>query len=110
VGNPVRSFELMQLRSYTSNGKVWLGMRARPLTVGTTLEPVVGPLSGTAQGLTFTFRDANNNATTVADNVRSVQVSLQPMSDEMVRTTGKYAMMELDTVTTRASLRNALRP
>jgi prepilin-type N-terminal cleavage/methylation domain-containing protein len=110
VGNPVRAFELMQLRSYTSNGKVWLGMRARPLTVGTTLEPVVGPLSGTAQGLTFTFRDANNNATTVADNVRSVQVSLQPMSDEMVRTTGKYAMMELDTVTTRVSLRNALRP
>jgi hypothetical protein len=32
------------------------------------------------------------------------------MSDEMVRTTGKYAMMDLDTVTTRVSLRNALRP
>ena len=109
-GNPVRAFELMQIRSYTSSGKAWLGMRTRPLTVGTTLEPVVGPLSGTAEGLTFVFKDANNNNTTVADNVRSVQVSLQPMSDEMVRTTGKYAMMDLDTVTTRVSLRNALRP
>jgi prepilin-type N-terminal cleavage/methylation domain-containing protein len=110
LGNPVRAFELMQLRSYTSNGKVWLGMRSRPLTAGTTIEPVLGPLSGTAQGLTFTYRDANNAATTVADNVRSVQIALQPMSDEMVRTTGKYAQMELDTVTTRVSLRNALRP
>jgi prepilin-type N-terminal cleavage/methylation domain-containing protein len=110
LGNPVRAFELMQMRSYTSNGKVWLGMRSRPLTAGTTIEPVLGPLSGTAQGLTFTYRDANNAATTVADNVRSVQIALQPMSDEMVRTTGKYAQMELDTVTTRVSLRNALRP
>jgi prepilin-type N-terminal cleavage/methylation domain-containing protein len=110
LGNPVRAFELMQMRSYNSNGKVWLGMRPRPLTLGTALEPVVGPLSGTAAGLTFTFKDANNNTTTVPDNVRSVQVGLQPMSDEMVRTTGKYAQMEVDTVTTRVSLRNALRP
>jgi prepilin-type N-terminal cleavage/methylation domain-containing protein len=109
-GNPVRAFELMQLRSYASNGKVWLGMRPRPLTFGTTLDPVVGPLSGAAQGLTFTFSDANNNNTNVADNVRSVRIGLQPMSDEMVRTTGKYAVMDLDTVTTRVSLRNALRP
>ncbi|HET7469856.1 MAG TPA: hypothetical protein VFJ81_09290, partial [Gemmatimonadales bacterium] len=110
LGNPVRAFELMQMRSYTSGGKAWLGMRARPLTVGTTVEPVVGPLSGTAQGLTFTYWDANNTATAVTDNVRSVQISLQPMSDEMVRTTGKYAQMDLDTVATRVSLRNALRP
>jgi prepilin-type N-terminal cleavage/methylation domain-containing protein len=109
-GNPVRAFEVMQLRSYTSNGKAWLGMRPRPSTLGTTIEPVVGPLSGTAQGLTFTFKDANDGNTTVADNVRSVQIALQPMSDEMVRTTGKYAQMDLDTVTTRVSLRNALRP
>jgi len=110
TGNPVRAFELMQMRSYTSNGKVWLGMRSRPLTAGTTVEPVVGPLSGTAQGLAFTYKDASNATTNVADNVRSVQISLQPMSDEMVRTTGKYAQMDLDTVTTRVSLRNALRP
>jgi prepilin-type N-terminal cleavage/methylation domain-containing protein len=110
LGNPVRAFELMQMRSYASNGKVWLGMRPRPLTLGTTIEPVVGPLSGTAQGLTFTYRDANNFNTLVADNVRSVEIGLQPMSDEMVRTTGKYAQMEVNTVSTRVALRNALRP
>jgi hypothetical protein len=110
VGNPVRAFELMQMRSYTSNSQVWLGMRSRPLTAGTTIEPVLGPLSGTAQGLTFTYRDASNATTTVADNVRSVQISMQPMSSEMVRTTGQYAHTDIDTVTTRVSLRNALRP
>jgi prepilin-type N-terminal cleavage/methylation domain-containing protein len=109
-GNPVRAFELMQMRSYTSGGKVWLGMRSRPLTAGTTIQPVVGPLSSTANGLTFSFKDANDNVTTVADNVRSVQIALQPMSDEMVRTTGKYGSMTIDTATTRVSLRNALRP
>jgi prepilin-type N-terminal cleavage/methylation domain-containing protein len=110
LGNPVRAFELMQMRSYASNGQVWLGMRARPLTAGTTIEPVLGPLSGAAQGLTFTYRDATNATTNVADNVRSVQISLQPMSSEMVRTTGRYASTDIDTVTTRVSLRNALRP
>lgn len=109
-GNPVRAFELVQMRSYTSGGKTWLGMRTRPLTLGTTLEPVVGPLSGTAAGLTFSYLDANNVNTAVADNVRSVQISLQPMSDEMVRTTGRYAQMVVDTNTTRVALRNTLRP
>ena len=33
VGGAVRDFELMQMRSYTSGGKTWLGMRSRPLTV-----------------------------------------------------------------------------
>jgi len=110
VGGPVRAFELMQMRSYTSGGKVWLGMRSRPLTVGTTLEPVLGPLTGTATGLQLTFRDANNATTTVADNVRSVQVSLQSASDELVRTTGRYAKVDSLTMTTRVALRNALRP
>jgi prepilin-type N-terminal cleavage/methylation domain-containing protein len=110
VGGPVRAFELMQMRSYASGGKVWLGMRSRPLTVGTTLEPVLGPLSGTATGLQLDFRDANNAATTVPDNVRSVWVSLQSASDELVRTTGRYAKVDSLTRTTRVALRNALRP
>jgi len=67
-------------------------------------------LSGTATGLTFTFRDANNAATTVRDNVRSIEISLQPMSDELTRTTGRYAKMDSLTMTTRVALRNALRP
>ena len=110
VGGPVRAFELMQMRSYTSGGKVWLGMRSRPLTVGTTLEPVLGPLSGTATGLQLMYRDASNNATTVADNVRSVQQLPQSASDEVVRTTGRYAKLDSLTMTTRVALRNALRP
>jgi len=110
VGGPVRAFELMQMRSYTSGGKVWLGMRSRPLTVGTTIEPVLGPLSGTATGLQLTYRDASNANTTVADNVRSIQVSLQSASDELVRTTGRYAKLDSLTMTTRVALRNALRP
>jgi len=113
VGGPVRAFELVQIRSYTSGGKLWLGMRSRPLTNGTTIEPVLGPLSngnGTAAGLAFTYRDAANAVTAVPNNVRSIQVSLKSVSDEVVRTTGKYANVDSLTLTTRVALRNALRP
>lgn len=111
LGGPVRAFELMQIRSYTAGGKTYLGMRPRPLTAGTVIEPVVGPLSGTATGLVFRFKDASNAATAVADNVRSVEIDLQPRADEMTRTTGTYAKMDsLLTMSTRVALRNALRP
>ena len=94
----------------TKEKAVLASMRSRPFTVGTTLEPVLGPLTGTATGLQLTYRDANNATTTVADNVRSVQVSLQSASDELVRTTGRYAKLDSLTMTTRVALRNALRP
>jgi prepilin-type N-terminal cleavage/methylation domain-containing protein len=115
MGGPVRGFEMMQIRSYTSNGKLWLGMRSRPQDNATAIEPVLGPLAngaGAAQGLTFTYLDKINNATAVRNDVRSVQISLLPISDEVVRTTGRYAGVDtLKTpMSTRVALRNALRP
>jgi prepilin-type N-terminal cleavage/methylation domain len=113
VGGPVRAFELMQIRSYVSGGQLWLGMRSRPLTAGTTIEPLLGPLSngnGATAGLTFTFNDAANAVTTVPNNVRSIQASLNSISNEVVRTTGMYAKVDSLTLSTRVALRNALRP
>ena len=113
VGGPVRGFETMQVRSYTSGGKLWLGMRPRP-TAGTTIEPVLGPLANGAavgdQGLRLDYYDATNAVTAVRNNVRSVQVSLRSISDEVVRTTGRYAAVDSLTLSTRVALRNALRP
>lgn len=112
VGGPVRGFETMQARSYVSGGKLWMGMRSRP-TAGTTIEPVLGPLAngvGTDQGLTLTYFDATGSATAVRNNVRSVVVRLRPVSDEPVRTTGRYAKVDSLTLSTRVALRNALRP
>jgi prepilin-type N-terminal cleavage/methylation domain-containing protein len=109
VGGPVRAFELMQVRTFTTGGKTWLGLRSRPTTGGTSLEPVIGPLAGPT-GLAFAFKDANDAATTVRDNVSSVELTLQPMSDELVRTAGRTAKVDTLTMTTRVALRNALRP
>lgn len=108
LGGPVRAFEIMQMRAYVSGGKTWLGMRARP-SAGTTLEPVLGPLN-TATGLALDYRDANNVATAVANNVRSIAVTLQTVSDERVRQTGSYSKVDSLTMSTRVALRNALRP
>jgi len=112
AGGPVRGFETMQARSYVSGGKLWLGMRPRP-TAGTTIEPVIGPLAngvGNSQGLTLTYFDATGTPTAVRNNVRSVGVQLLPISDEQVRTTGRYAKVDTLTLSTRVALRNALRP
>lgn len=112
AGGPVRAFEVMQMKSYVSGGKAWLGMRSKSVA-NTSLEPVLGPLSngaGTAQGLVLTYTDASNVVTAVPNNVRSVQVSLRSVSDEVVRTTGRYAAVDSLTLTTRVALRNALRP
>ena len=111
VGGPVRAFELMQMRSYTSGGKTWLGMRSRPLTVGTPLEPVLGPL--TRHGHRPPASPTATPATTPPrwrTTSGAIQVSLQSASDEVVRTTGQYAKLDSLTMTTRVALRNALRP
>ena len=109
VGGPVRTFEMMHVRTLTSGGDTWLGMRTQPLTAGTPLEPVVGPLAGST-GLAFGFYDANNLTTNVINNVRSVSLTVQPRSDGLVRTAGKAAKLDTITMTTRVALRNALRP
>jgi prepilin-type N-terminal cleavage/methylation domain-containing protein len=110
VGGPVRAFEVMQMRSYVSGGKAWLGMRSRPSVAATVIEPVLGPLANSAQGLAFTYKNATNGPALLATDVRSILVSLRSVSDERVRTTGRYANVDSLTMTTRVALRNALRP
>jgi prepilin-type N-terminal cleavage/methylation domain-containing protein len=110
LGGPVRAFEVMQMRSYVSGGKAWLGMRSRPSVPANPIEPVLGPLANSAQGLVFDFRTATDGAAALPADVRSIQVSLRSVSEGMNRTTGKYAKVESLDITTRVALRNALRP
>jgi prepilin-type N-terminal cleavage/methylation domain-containing protein len=113
VGGPVRAFEPMQIRSYVSGGKLWLGMRPRPLDGATQVEPVLGPLAngaGADRGLLLVYHDAADAPTLVPNNVRSIEVFLKSISDGNVRATGRYAAIDSVTLSTRVALRNALRP
>jgi prepilin-type N-terminal cleavage/methylation domain-containing protein len=113
VGGPVRIYEVMLMRSYATGGQTWLGMRSisDPASV---IRPVLGPLSGTAvadSGLALVYRDVNNIPTAVANNVRSIDVTLKGITDAPVRTkNASYATVDSLSLSTRVALRNTLRP
>jgi prepilin-type N-terminal cleavage/methylation domain-containing protein len=113
VGGPVRIYEVMLLRSYVNGGQTWLGMRSIS-DAGSVIQPVVGPLSGTApadSGLALVYRDVNNAVTAVPNNVRSIDVTLKGITDAPVRTKkASYSTVDSLSLSTRVALRNALRP
>jgi prepilin-type N-terminal cleavage/methylation domain-containing protein len=113
VGGPVRLYEVMLLRSYQLGGQTWLGMRSIS-DPNNTIQPVLGPLSGTAvadSGLALVYRDANNFETAVPNNVRSIDVTLKGITDAPVRTKkASYATVDSLSLSTRVALRNTLRP
>jgi prepilin-type N-terminal cleavage/methylation domain-containing protein len=112
VGGPVRLYEVMLLRSFALGGQTWLGMRS--ISANSAIQPVLGPLSGTApadSGLALVYRDVNNNQTAVANDVRSIDVTLKGITDAPVRTKkANYATIDSLSLSTRVALRNTLRP
>lgn len=102
---PVRTFEVMQLKLYSSGGRHWLG--ARSVSAGETIQPVLGPL--TATGLTLTFGDSTGAPTGDPRRVRSVAVALHAVTDRLVRSGAAEGPLALaqDSVVALVTLRNA---
>ncbi len=65
---PARTYEVMQVRLYSSLGAWWFG--ARSVSAGEAIQPVAGPLA--AGGLRFAFLDSAARATMVPGLVRSI--------------------------------------
>ena len=106
VGGPVRPFEVMELRLYSSGGKFWLG--ARSVSGGElSLQPVLGPL--TSNGLELTYFNAAGNPTANPSLVRSIRVAIRGVTDQLIRGpagTGPPGYVQ-DSLMTTVSLRNA---
>ncbi|HXE58143.1 MAG TPA: prepilin-type N-terminal cleavage/methylation domain-containing protein [Gemmatimonadales bacterium] len=104
VEAPLRTYEIMQVKEYVSNGQNWLG--ARSISAGETVQPVLGPLA--ADGLTLTYRDSTGAVTTVRGRVRTIQVTIRGVTDEAVRNgAGQGALAFLaDSLVTTVALRN----
>jgi len=68
----VRTWEVMEVRSYASGGDIWLG--ARSVSAGEGIQPVAGPL--TAGGFRLGYLDAAGSPTGDPLAVRSIAVSL----------------------------------
>jgi prepilin-type N-terminal cleavage/methylation domain-containing protein len=106
VGGPVRPFEVMELRLYSSGGKFWLG--ARSVSGGElSLQPVLGPL--TSNGLELAYFNAAGNPTANRNQVRSIRVAIRGVTDQLTRGpagTGPTGYVQ-DSLITTVSLRNA---
>jgi prepilin-type N-terminal cleavage/methylation domain-containing protein len=110
-GTPVRTFEVMQLQLYVdAAGESWLGARSVNVPAAV-IQPVLGPLTA-GNGFELAYFDANNVATGVKENVKSITVTVRGLSDQLVNTgTGGGTMAYAhDSLATRVLLRNSIRP
>jgi hypothetical protein len=71
---PVRTFEIMQLRLYRSQGDWWLGARSE--SAGEAIQPVTGPFS--PRGLRLTYYDSAGQEVADPALVRQVELRLFP--------------------------------
>lgn len=71
---PVRGFEVMQLRLYSSGGEWWLG--ARSVSAGEGIQPLAGPFA--SAGLRLSYWDSAGVETTQPEEVQRLRLSLTP--------------------------------
>jgi len=105
--SPVRTWELMTLQLYQSNGEWWLGAQSN--SAGEAMQPVLGPLRS-GNGLGFEYFKADGGTTTDVKQVRSIKVTLRGLSDQsVVSGAGTTNAVVGDSIVTQVVLRNALR-
>lgn len=107
VGGPVRTEEVMRLKSYASGGEQWVG--AESVSGGDAVEPIFGPI--TANGFTLEYFTGDGTVTTVRAEVRMIRVTLIGITERAVAQAGNSGANALlqDTLVTRVQLRNAPR-
>ncbi|MFQ6045147.1 MAG: PilW family protein [Gemmatimonadales bacterium] len=107
TGAPLRTYQVMKLRSYTdARGDWWLGQQTRDASGSWgSLEPVLGPLA--PNGLQFAYYDEIGAVTTVPANVARVQITVIGITSAPVsRGGGAGRGYILDTLVAQVALRN----
>jgi prepilin-type N-terminal cleavage/methylation domain-containing protein len=103
-GTPVRIYEMMELRSYQSEGRWWLG--ARSIGAGEAIQPVAGPLAE-PDGLRLEYLNAAGAQTTDPTAVKGIRIMVRAIGEDSVNP-WSGARMEEELVT-GVTLRNGLR-
>jgi prepilin-type N-terminal cleavage/methylation domain-containing protein len=104
-GGPVRGFQAVRYALFQqATDNLWyLGLE---VPIGGTIEPIVGPLSGST-GLTLLYFDRNGVATAIPDSVSLVEIRVRGRTPTAVsRAGGGGLMIPVDSLLTRAAVRN----
>ena len=105
TGAPIRGFQPVRYALFQSaSDNLWyLGLE---IPLGSTIEPIVGPLSGST-GLTFSYFDRAGAPTALADSVALIEIRVRGRTAAPVqRATGGGLTIPIDSLMTRAALRN----
>jgi prepilin-type N-terminal cleavage/methylation domain-containing protein len=107
VGGPVRTEEVMRLKSYASGGQQWVG--AASLSGGDAVQPIFGPI--TADGFQLAYFTGDGTATNTPSAVRVIRITLIGVTERAVAQGGVSGPNTLlqDTLVTRVLLRNTPR-
>jgi hypothetical protein len=79
-GSPLRVFEPVELRSYSSSGTTWIGLRA--IATGEAVQPLAGPLP--TNGLWLGWLDSNGGTATTPQAVSAVQFRVTALTARSV--------------------------
>jgi len=103
MGAPVRGYEKVTYKLYQPAGVTLWYIGFRP--AGQTMQPLIGPIL--PNGLTFSYFDANGNATAVRTQVARIDITVRARTTSAVRGGGTAAAaVVVDSVTTSVALRN----
>jgi prepilin-type N-terminal cleavage/methylation domain-containing protein len=104
AGTPVRIYEVMELRSYQSEGKWWLGARA--VGTGEAIQPMAGPLAD-RDGFRLEYSNAAGVQTADPTAIKSVKITVNALGEDSV-SAWSGARIEEELVTA-VTLRNGFR-
>jgi prepilin-type N-terminal cleavage/methylation domain-containing protein len=99
-GSPVRGFEPVTYRQYTSDGREYIGIQEGTAAI----QPLIGPL--TANGLTLAYFDSTGAATATRDRVAAIRITLRAETQQAFRQLDASIARAVDSVTTWVALRN----
>jgi prepilin-type N-terminal cleavage/methylation domain-containing protein len=103
MGAPVRGYETVTYRLFQPAGDTLWYIGFRP--GGQTMQPLIGPIL--ANGLTFSYFDANGNVTATRTQVARIDITVRARTTSAVRRGGMAAAaLIVDSVSTSVALRN----
>lgn len=103
MGAPVRGYETVTYQLYQPAGDTLWYIGFQP--AGGTMQPLIGPIL--ANGLTFSYFDANGAATATRTQVARIDVTVRARTTSAVRRGGTApAAVIVDSISTSVALRN----
>jgi len=104
-GSPVRAFETVNYRLYSSGGTWWLGVSNLVSGSWTAVSAVAGPMRAN-DGVWFTYLDSTGAVTATATNVRAIQVNVRGQSTQAISIPGHPSGTYSDSLSIRVAVRN----